>query len=66
MDTITTRLSAELAAIKDAGLYKAERRLSSPQGAEIQVAGRTVLNFCANNYLGLANHPGSSCPTHRL
>ena len=66
MDTIQSRLTDELAAIRDAGLYKHERLIQSPQGAEIRVGGQTVLNFCANNYLGLANHPGSSCPTHRL
>ena len=50
-------LSNELASIKEAGLYKNERLICSPQSAEITVAGKTVLNFCANNYLGLANHP---------
>lgn len=49
-------LSAELTAIKEAGLYKNERLICSPQGAEIAVNGKTVLNFCANNYLGLADH----------
>lgn len=49
-------LSAELTAIKKAGLYKNERLICSPQGAEITVNGKTVLNFCANNYLGLADH----------
>src|SRR5437016_8414180 len=39
------------------GLYKRERQLQSPQGAAIRVAERDVVNFCANNYLGLANHP---------
>jgi glycine C-acetyltransferase len=57
MDTIQTRLADELTGIKDAGLYKHERIIQSPQSAEIQVGGSTVLNFCANNYLGLANHP---------
>jgi len=57
MDTLTTRLNEELAGIKAAGLYKDERVIQSPQNAEITVGGRTVLNFCANNYLGLANHP---------
>ncbi|MEI6950581.1 glycine C-acetyltransferase [Paraflavisolibacter sp. H34] len=51
------RIKAELAAIKEAGLYKTERIIASPQGAEITVNGRTVLNFCANNYLGLSSHP---------
>ncbi len=52
-----TRLQKELQEIKDAGLYKQERIIESPQGAEIKVNGRTVLNFCANNYLGLSSHP---------
>ncbi|MDR1591532.1 MAG: glycine C-acetyltransferase [Prevotellaceae bacterium] len=56
-NTFQKHLSSELAAIEDAGLYKHERLISSPQGAEISVNGKTVLNFCANNYLGLANHP---------
>lgn len=51
------RLQKELQDIKDAGLYKQERVIESPQGPEIQVNGRTVLNFCANNYLGLSSHP---------
>ncbi len=48
-------LEKELAEIKSAGLYKDERIIESPQGAEIEVKGQKVLNFCANNYLGLAN-----------
>lgn len=52
-----TRLQQELQEIKDAGLYKAERIIESEQGPEIQVNGKTVLNFCANNYLGLSSHP---------
>ena len=52
------RYAAELAEIQAAGLFKAERVITSPQSAEITLAdGRTVLNFCANNYLGLADHP---------
>ena len=43
--------------IRDAGLYKDERILQSPQSSAIQVGGREVLNFCANNYLGLSSHP---------
>ncbi len=43
--------------IRDAGLYKDERVITSPQADTIQVGGREVLNFCANNYLGLSNHP---------
>ncbi|MBP3688835.1 MAG: glycine C-acetyltransferase [Bacteroidaceae bacterium] len=50
-------LQNELTAIKDAGLYKNERLIEGPQQAAIQVAGKEVLNFCANNYLGLSNNP---------
>src|SRR5690242_18668846 len=52
------RFSQELESIRDSGLYKDERIITSPQSAEITLAdGRKVLNFCANNYLGLADHP---------
>jgi len=50
-------LRAGLAEIREAGLYKAERVLGSPQAAQVSVTGESVLNFCANNYLGLADHP---------
>jgi len=51
-------LKKELSAIDEAGLYKRERIIASAQGAEIKVStGNEVLNFCANNYLGLSNHP---------
>ncbi len=50
-------LCQTIAEIKEAGLYKNERLIESPQQAAIQVAGKEVLNFCANNYLGLSNHP---------
>lgn len=50
-------LEAQLADIRSHGLYKAERRLLGPQGSAIRVAQGQVLNLCANNYLGLANHP---------
>ena len=50
-------LIKELASIEEAGLYKRERIITSEQGAEIIVNGRTVLNFCANNYLGLSSDP---------
>ncbi len=49
--------SNEIAKLKTAGLYKRERQIQSPQRASIEVGGREVVNFCANNYLGLANHP---------
>jgi glycine C-acetyltransferase len=52
-----TRLEQELNEIREAGLYKNERIITSEQGAEIQVGGKTVVNFCANNYLGLSSHP---------
>ena len=53
-----SHLQTELANIEQAGLYKNERVIISPQGAKIRVAdGKEVLNFCANNYLGLSNHP---------
>ena len=50
-------LRLQLDDLRAKGLYKRERQLQGPQGAAIQVAGREVINFCANNYLGLANHP---------
>jgi glycine C-acetyltransferase len=50
-------LRPQLDDLKTKGLYKRERRLQGPQGAQIRVGGREVINFCANNYLGLANHP---------
>lgn len=50
-------LQQELEAIKEAGLYKTERLIEGPQQAAINVGGKEVLNFCANNYLGLSNHP---------
>ncbi len=51
-------LTNEIQSIRDAGLYKSERIIMTPQGAEIEVkGGKPVLNFCANNYLGLSSHP---------
>ena len=50
-------IETELQGLKDAGLYNRIRTLSSPQGAWLVVDGKRVLNFCSNNYLGLANHP---------
>ncbi len=50
-------LQQTLKEIREAGLYKEERLIESPQAAAIEVAGKEVLNFCANNYLGLSNHP---------
>lgn len=55
---IKEHLQQELKAIEEAGLFKKERIITSPQGAEITIStGQTVINFCANNYLGLSNHP---------
>src|ERR1700709_698157 len=51
------RIGKELSDIETAGLYKKERIITSEQGPEITVNGKTVLNFCANNYLGLSSHP---------
>lgn len=50
-------LQKELESIKEAGLYKTERIIETPQAADIDVNGKEVLNFCANNYLGLSSHP---------
>jgi glycine C-acetyltransferase len=55
---IQQHLQSELQTIEDNGIYKKERIITSPQGAEITIStGETVLNFCANNYLGLSSHP---------
>ena len=51
------RLNEELEAIRAAGLFKEERVITGPQEASIPVGGEAVLNFCANNYLGLSNAP---------
>ncbi len=55
--SVRTQLQDTLAEIREAGLYKHERELTSPQSAHVRAGGSTVLNFCANNYLGLADHP---------
>ena len=54
---IKQHLQNELNTIEENGIFKKERVITSPQGAEIMVNGETVLNFCANNYLGLSSHP---------
>src|SRR5678815_3082198 len=56
-ENFVSRVTMEVDEIKATGLYKTERVISSPQGAEITVNSKTVLNFCANNYLGLSSHP---------
>src|ERR1700749_5146251 len=50
--------------IREAGLFKEERVIVTPQAAKIGVAGREVLNFCANNYLGLSSHPKVIAAAH--
>ena len=56
-DNLNSFLRTQLDDLRAKGLYKAERRIETPQTAAITVNGREVVNFCANNYLGLANHP---------
>jgi glycine C-acetyltransferase len=56
-DNIREYYSEELTAIKEAGLYKSERVITTPQSATINTQNKEVLNFCANNYLGLSSHP---------
>lgn len=66
-DSVRAGLQKELQEIRDAGLYKEERIITTPQGVEIMVEGRQepVLNFCANNYLGLSSHPNVIEAAHR-
>src|SRR5580658_9456194 len=59
------RIATELEEIKASGLFKTERIITSPQGAEIMVGGKKVLNFCANNYLGLSSHPKVIAAAHK-
>ncbi|MFN5848268.1 MAG: aminotransferase class I/II-fold pyridoxal phosphate-dependent enzyme, partial [Chitinophagales bacterium] len=56
-ENFKNQLTAELESIRNEGLYKTERIISTPQGAKIIANGKDVLNFCANNYLGLSSHP---------
>ena len=64
-ENLVKRVGKELEEIRTAGLYKNERVITSPQGAEITVNGKKVLNFCANNYLGLSSHPKVIEAAHR-
>jgi glycine C-acetyltransferase len=59
------RLRSELAALREQGLYKRERVLAGPQGAVVRAGDREVINLCANNYLGLANHPAVRAASER-
>ena len=63
-EKLVQRVAKEVEDIKASGLYKKERIIASPQGAEIIVNGKTVLNFCANNYLGLSSHPKVMAAAH--
>ncbi len=56
-ENLVKRIAAEIEEIKEAGLYKNERVITTEQGAQITANGKDVLNFCANNYLGLSSHP---------
>src|SRR6187431_1163811 len=64
-ENFVKRIAKEVEEIKTSGLYKMERIISSAQGAEIVVNDKTVLNFCANNYLGLSSHPKVIDAAHR-
>lgn len=64
MYTLRDELTATLDEIRAAGLYKTERELSTPQAAHIATGGGPALNFCANNYLGLADHPDVIAAAH--
>jgi glycine C-acetyltransferase len=55
--TFLQHLASQTAALRESGLYKAERVMTSPQAAWVETGGRRVINLCANNYLGLSNHP---------
>jgi glycine C-acetyltransferase len=64
-DSFVKRIASDLEEIKASGLFKIERIIASAQGAEIMVGGKKVLNFCANNYLGLSSHPKVIEAAHR-
>ena len=65
-DRFQEHLASELSAIEAAGLYKSERVITTAQGASVGVTdGRQVLNLCANNYLGLAQHPAVTEAAHK-
>ncbi len=63
--SVLERLRADLAALREQGLYKTERVITSPQGGVVRALNRDVINLCANNYLGLANHPAVREAAHR-
>lgn len=63
-NALVAHLAGQLQELEAQGLYKRERQLETPQGPGIRVAGLEVINFCANNYLGLANHPAIVAAAH--
>ncbi len=65
-EKFVSRITTEVEEIKNAGLFKSERIITSEQGPEIIVNGKTVLNFCANNYLGLSSHPKVIEAAHKV
>jgi glycine C-acetyltransferase len=64
-DSLSARLATSLRELEAQGLYKRERVLQSPQGGLVRAGGRELINLCANNYLGLANHPAVREAAHR-
>jgi glycine C-acetyltransferase len=64
-EAFSDRLRGDLAALREQGLYKKERVIGSPQGGVVRTAGHEVVNLCANNYLGLANHPAVRAAAQR-
>jgi glycine C-acetyltransferase len=64
-DAVIERLKTDLAELRAQGLYKGERVLEGPQGGVVHANGRDVINLCANNYLGLANHPAVRAAAQR-
>ncbi len=65
MPSLVERLRSEIAGLREQGLYKSERVLAGPQGGTVRTGEREVVNLCANNYLGLANHPAVREAAHR-
>jgi len=65
-ESFVKRIAGQLDEIRSAGLFKTERVISSEQGVEIVVKGRKLLNFCANNYLGLSSHPDVIKAAHKV
>jgi glycine C-acetyltransferase len=65
MPALLERLRSEIAGLREQGLYKSERVLAGPQGGTVRTGEREVVNLCANNYLGLANHPAIREAAHR-